>query len=387
MKAKKKRGRYGDGCVYPRSGGIYWITWYEVTRQPDGTTARMKHYASTKSTDKKHAQRILRAKLQSLGGRRLTPTDPEKITYEDLRENLLQYCLMKGRHSLKKNAAGEPTLNTLPRLDRFFGGWKASEITIVDLKRFRIEGKQEDPPLSDARLNRYMATLRKMLNQGVKDELITRAELPSYYPTVSEPNVAVGAVFITREWYDGLIKELKEPLRSALILAYHVGTRVEELNKIEWRDINFDTQTVLLRAEVTKTSEQRLIPLPSAFDRKRGQPNELVFPLGDCRERWRTACVKVGAGYYECRECGERCELRKCPTHGKLPTKKLRYHGALLRHCRHTAARNMADAGMDEKRRMATLGHRTSSMSLRYNIGREGDVARAREAIERFHRG
>src|SRR5436309_10204111 len=37
---------------------------------------------------------------------------------------------------------------------------------------------------------------------------------PSYFPTVTEPNVARGAVFIRREWYAPLRRELKEPLRS-----------------------------------------------------------------------------------------------------------------------------------------------------------------------------
>jgi hypothetical protein len=381
MKEKQKRGRYGDGCVYLQ-GRIWWLTWYEAKRKPDGSVVRQKCYASSGSDDKKLAQRMLRAKLQAIGGRRPTVVDPEKVAYEDLRENFLEYCVMKGRRSLKRTREGQPTLNTLSRLDRFFGGWRANEITIAHLKRFRTEGKRDG--LSDARLNRYMATLRKMFNQALRDELITRAEVPSYFPTVAEPNVARGAVYIKRQWYDALRKVLKEPLRSALSLSYHFGVRVYEMMQIPWRDVNMEEQTVFL--ENTKTGDTRLVPLPSDFERSPGEPDELVFPFGDCRERWRTACVKVGAGFYQCRECNARCEGGKCPTHGKLPTKRLHYCGALLRHCRHTAIRNMSDAGMEEKRIMEITGHKTRAMFDRYNIGQEKDVAQAREAIERFHR-
>jgi integrase len=392
VKHKSKRGRYGDGCVYrQRLPGrkdeyrpTWWLTWYEPRRAPDGTVTRQKCYESSRSEDKKLAQRMLRAKLQALGGRRPTVVDPEKVSYEDLRENFLGYCVMKNLRSLKRTADGQPTLNTLARLDRSFGGWRAREITVADLKRFRAEGKQQG--LSDARLNRYMATLRKMFNQGLKDDLITRTEVPSYYPTVTEPNVARGAVFIRREWYAPLRRELKDPLRSAFTLAYHTGVRVEELQRIKWQDVDVKRHVVSLPVEITKTSVPRLVPLPSDFNRKPGNPDDLVFPLGDCRERWRTACVKVGAGWYECRECGSRCDGRKCPAHGKRPTKRLRYRGALLRHTRHTAVRNMSDAGLEDKRIMEVSGHKTLSMLYRYNIGREKDVARARRAIERFHR-
>lgn len=97
-------------------------------------------------------------------------------------------------------------------------------------------------------------------------------------------------------------------------------------------------------------------------------------------------CAKVGAGYYKCRESGSRCEVRTCPTHGELHPKKVRYHGALLRYCRHTAIRNASDAGFDEKRIMDMSGNKTRAMFDHYNIGRNEDVARIREAIERFHR-
>jgi integrase len=223
-----------------------------------------------------------------------------------------------------------------------------------------MEGKRDR--LSDARLNRYMATLRKMFNQALRDELITRAEVPSYFPTVAEPNVARGAIFIKPEWYTPLRKALKEPLRSAFTLAYHVGVRVEELQGIKGRDVDLKQRLIALPIEITKTAEPRIVPLPRDFDRKPVAPDELVFPLGDCRERWRTACVKTGAGYYECRECDARGDGRKCPTHGKRPPKRLRYHGALLRHCRHTAVRNMSDAGLEEKRIMEVSGHKTRSM-------------------------
>lgn len=384
-KKQKPRGRYGDGCVYQQRGRhIWWMAWYEPIRQPDGTVRGERRYESTGTDDKREAQRRLRAKLQLVGGRRPTVTDPRKVSYEDLRQNLLDYCVAKSVRSLKTDAEGRPTLNTLPRLDRFFGGWRAREIQVAHLKRFRIDGKRDG--LSDTRLNRYMATLRKMFRQGIKDELITGEEEPSYFPMTEEPNEAVGAIFIEPQWYAPLRKVLKDPLRSAFTVSYHTGVRVGELERLRWQDVDVKNRLVRLPGRSTKTGKQRLVGLPVDFDLKPGAADELAFPLGDCRERWRTACVKVGAGYYECRECGARCAGRKCPTHGKRPTKRLRYKGITLRHTRHTAARNMSEAGMEEKRIMEITGHVTRSMFDRYNIGKESDVAEARDLMEQFHR-
>ena len=64
----------------------------------------------------------------------------------------------------------------------------------------------------------------------------------------------------------------------------------------------------------------------------------------------------------------------------------MRYRGLLPRHTRHTAARNLIDAGLDRDRARAITGHLTDSVFSRYNIGREKDVEAARKALEKFHR-
>jgi integrase len=231
-----------------------------------------------------------------------------------------------------------------------------------------------------------MATLRAMFRQAVKDELLTPTEIPAYFPMFKEPNEARGAIFIEAEWYEPLRRRLGEPLRSAFTLAYHTGIRVHELLRLRWRDVEAAKQRVVLPGEITKTGKPRSVPLPSDFKRRPGRPDELVFPLGDFRTEWYEACVTVGAGKYHCRACRAECARRVCPTHGKRTLRQLKYVGAFLRHCRHTAVRNMSDAGLPETRIMAITGHVTRSMFDRYNLKREKDVELAREAIERQHR-
>jgi integrase len=362
---RKSRARYGDGSLYLR-GSIWHVKYREVKRLPDGTTRYVQHRYSTRSPDREFAQKFLRRKLLEIGGRR-TVVDPEKVSYEALRENFLAHCVEKKLRSLQRDKDGQPTFPTLPRLNKFFGAWRAAEVMVADLRRFRAECRQDG--LSDARANRYLATLRAMFRWGLKDELISPAEMPGYFPMVAEPNVARGAIFIKPEWYTRLRKVLREPLRSAFTLAYRTSVRVEELKRLHWRDFDVKQRLVTLPAEITKTGTLRLVPLPSDFDRKPGPPDELVFSLGDHRKQWYKACVKVGAGKFEVIAKGRK-----------------RYVGPLLRHCRHTAVRNMSDAGLAQKRIMDISGHVSDAMFRRYNIGLGKDVALARDVMERFHR-
>jgi hypothetical protein len=161
--------------------------------------------------------------------------------------------------------------------------------------------------------------------------------------------------------------------------------RVGEMQKLRWRDVDVEKHTVTLPAEITKTGNPRLVPLPSDFKLKPGKPDALVFADVNTREPWQAACLKLGIGKHHCRACGAICDGRVCPTHGERHVKGLGYSGPHLKHTRHTAARNMSETGESEARIMAITGHKTRAMFDRYNIGKEGDVEAMRQAIERAH--
>lgn len=375
---KKRRRPYGEGSLYLR-GRIWHVKWREVRRTPDGGTEYVQHRESTRSEDREHAQRFLRARLQEAGGRPKRETDPGDILYEDLRAAYLAESIERGLRSVRNGR-----IAALARLDAFFSGWRVADFDVRSLKEFR-QGCRRDG-LTDATANRCMAALKRMFNLAVEDERLAMADIPSHFPMTKEPNRARGAVFIEDEWYGPLRAELREPLRSAFVLCYFTGIRVHEMLRLRWRDVDARRKAVNLPGEVTKTGEPRSVPLPSDFALKAGRPDDPVFPLRDSRFEWRRACVKLGIGHYRCRECAAVCDGQACPEHGRRTLRGLSYSGPLLRHTRHTAARNMAGTGMPEARIMAVTGHVTRAMFDRYQIGREGDVEAMRVAIEKAHR-
>ena len=300
--------------MFPSS--INSSTLYESALSTLGNTEYIQHSASTGSSDKEFAQRFLNRKLQETGGRRPTVVDPRKVSYENLRENWLASRKEHGMRTLKYDKDGKISHDTLPRIDEFFGGYRAADVTVADLRRFRSETLKDGA--SDARVNRCMATLRGMFNQARKDELLTRAEIPPHFPMVEEARKARDDAFIEPQWYAPLRRELNEPLRSAFTLAYHIAVRVHEMKRLRWRDFDFKRSEITLSGEITKTGKARKVPLPSDFDLKPGKPDEMpLSAIGERRETtWNEVCVRIGAGWFECTACGARCTGRDCPNHG-----------------------------------------------------------------------
>ena len=87
--------------------------------------------------------------LSSSAGIAQQEVNPKKVSYEDIRENYLARAVERGLASLKKVGKELQSLDTMTRLDAFFGGWKAAEITQADIRRFRAQGKDEASRTSD----------------------------------------------------------------------------------------------------------------------------------------------------------------------------------------------------------------------------------------------
>jgi hypothetical protein len=158
------------------------------------------------------------------------------------------------------------------------------------------------------------------------------------------------------------------PSPGCCTLAYAVGIRVRETRRARWHAVDLKTRMMSLSREIIKTGDLRPVLLPKDFDLRPGKADDLVFDLRDCRESWRTACIRAGAGYYECRACASRCSGKACPKRGVTRVKKLTYRGLRLRHTRHSAIRNLVDAGVLRQRAKAITGHVTEPFFNWYDI-------------------
>jgi integrase len=344
MVTQKQKREHGSGRLYLR-GKIWWIQYYVRGRRI---------FASTGETEEKKASRILKHKLAEVE----TGTHPEpgRVRYESLREAYYSDYVANGRRSLRQKD-GKPHMDKIARLDRFFSGELAQDITVDEIRRFQAEERERG--LSNGAINRSVSALRRMFNLARKEERLR--DVP-YFPMLKESAPREG--FIERVQYDTLRSALPDYLKLPLALGFYTGMRRGEVVRLKWERVDLLRNRIELRAGETKNGEARSVPivpeLRSLLEHTRRQGEFVcsrttrrghVIPLGDFRKSWERACGKAGLG------------------------------GLLFHDLRRSAVRNLVNSGVPEKVAMEITGHKTRSVFDRYHIVSPRDLDNAAEKL------
>lgn len=366
----KTRRANGDGGLIKIDGCRFWYAQY----YQDGRQIRV----STKTDVKAEAIQTLR-KLMGDRDNGLAPvTDMRRLRYADLRSALIDSYVAQGNKSLKSKADGSETIAGLTALDEFFGfqsetvdgkvtvtnkGMSVAQITTDAARRFVRERKAEGT--GNAAINRSLAAMRRMLKIAKRDKKIHDVPFIEFQ---KEPPARKG--FLERDKFEELIKLLPTHLRPLVTLLYYCGTRIGEALQIEWSQVSLDARLIRLEPDQTKTSEARVLPLPSvlvnmltAIEPKKGK----VFDGTNLRKEWMTACASCGLG--------TKIEIEGKPYDP-------RYEGLTLHDLRRSAVRNLINAGVRERVAMQITGHKTRSVFDRYHIVSPVDVTNAMRAVE-----
>jgi len=305
-------------------------------------------------------------------------TDMRRLRYADLRSALIDSYVAQGNKSLKSKADGSEYVAGLTSLDEFFGfkseivegkwvvtakGASVAQITTDAARRFVRKRRAEGT--GNAAINRSLAALRRMLRIAKRDKKIH--DVP-YIEFQKEPPARTG--FLPLEKFGELVKLLPTHLRPLVTLLYYCGTRIGEALQIEWGQVDLDARLIRLEPEQTKTSEARVLPLPSVLVNmlSKVEPKEgRVFDGTNLRKGWMTACHSCGLG--------SKIEVAGKPYDP-------RYDGLTLHDLRRSAVRNLINAGVRERVAMQITGHKTRSVFDRYHIVSPVDVIDAMQAVE-----
>lgn len=153
-------------------------------------------------------------------------------------------------------------------------------------------------------------------------------------------------------------------------MTYYVsGVRKSELLDIQWPQVDFEADSILLEKGAAKTDDPRTLPilqgdmrdllLASWEERQAKWPdspwvfNRCGVQIKDFRGAWNDACNRAG-----------------------VPD-------LLIHDLRRTATRNMRRAGVPQVVRMKISGHKTDSMERRYDIAGEEGLGNAKELMSR----
>src|SRR5262245_37615396 len=389
----RKKFRRPNGAWY--EGKVWWIAYpYRGKEQKESS-------GSERESD---ARRLLKKRLGEIGRGQLIGRVEERVTFEQLAEDLVRDYEINGLRSVRSVKL------SVAHLRAFFGFDKALDITtdrinsyvalrqgeIAELHQQRAARKTKQATglrdkakslqdsdekrrlvgeanwldkeaerlgtISNASINRELAALKRMFTLAKRAKKIAS---PPYIPTLEENNARQGFVN-----YD-LFLSLRDNLgiyKDPIAFLYLSGWRSGEMKKVERRDVDRAARFVRLRPELAKNKKGRVLPLTGELldivDRAlaNARPDcPLLFhikgrPLGDIRKTWRKACIESGL-------CG-----------------------VVPHDFRRSAVRNLTRAGIPEKVAMTLTGHKTRSVFDRYNIVSEKDLAQAADQLESYLR-
>jgi integrase len=331
----------GLGRIFKR-GSVYWVAYWH----------RGKEYReSSESESESQARKLLKKRLGEMGSGKLVGPIEEKVTFEEIAEDLLR------DYEVNKRKAVKIVQYPIKHLRKSFALDKALDIT-TDRINAHIARRQEEGA-KNATINRELAALKRMFSLAVQAGKLSSKP---YIPTLEENNARQG--FLDHGSFLVMRENLPAHLKDPVTFLYHSGWRVSEMRELEWRDVDLAGKVIRLRPEISKNKDGRLLPINGELLGiiERAKENRImscpyVFhengqPIGSFRKAWKTACRAAGLGQ------------------------------VIVHDLRRSAVRNMVRAGIPERVAMSLSGHKTRSVFDRYNIVSEADLARASERLQ-----
>jgi integrase len=376
---KTKRARKGSGRVYQphyARAGEQLLGGWRVRYTWRGKRYDEKMPEGWPNT-KTGAQNFLKKRYaeQSSGEFSITKGAKE-LSYEQLRDGLLDYYELNGMKTLKV-ARDKKTryVSGQSHVDRYFKRRRALDITSDEVDKFARERKRSGA--SNSNINSSLGLLRQMFTVAVEKNRLSRGDVPK----VKMFDAALPRKgFLEPRDFPKLCDAMPADLRPVLTLGFDTGMRLGEVRRLRWVSVDLFAGEIHLTAEETKTEAPRTIPLGrtlEVFRRVRSERpgDEYVFggekPLGSFRKRWNAACVKAGLGSFLCAACSKPVDEHTCDS------KKRKYSGLTFHDLRRSAVRNLVRGGTQEGVAMAITGHKTRAVFDRYDIKSTRDLHEA----------
>ncbi len=146
---------------------------------------------------------------------------------------------------------------------------KISKLKVRSVKPVHLTGLNASmSELKTSTKSKAYEILRKIFDQAIEDEVISSSPIKrSHIPkrsSAEEKKVIIGAEDKYRRVYEAINSLFKDNPhhRAAFLFGFH-GRRLQEVLKLEWTDIDFETMTYIIRSEHSKVKTDMSFTLPA----------------------------------------------------------------------------------------------------------------------------
>jgi len=381
-KLEQPRKRKGEGSLFQHNG--YWF--YSYGYSVDGEHRKKKKCLGpiekfkTKSAAWMEAKRFRDRFITDVHSGKVVSSHVDNVTCGEL---LTQYIAhLKAQ---KKPAAYVIERCVEANIRPFFGSKKVARLETKDFERYR-ETRTE--VVSNATVDHDFTYLKSALLLEYKKTPSRVAKVP-HIPKSGEDNVRQG--FLEFNGYEKVLAQLPLSLKSAFVVAYHIGNRKGALLEVKWPQVDFRNRVIrFIRMQNRK-------PVPAAAPIY-GDMEEWLRRQKEFRDEHFPACEFVFFWYpVDCEidptfkkgHGGRRSEpgspLKSFDQSWRTAVANAGFPNLLFHDLRRSAVRNMVEkVGMSEKRAMEISGHKTRSCFERYHIVSLADIQESGQRMDEW---
>jgi integrase len=330
-----------------------------------------------RAENRSHARELIKDLLRELEEYGEQSLDSTHMTFAQLADYYRDHYAIEPQYSTEgRKIAGLRSFKTvreqLKMLRDYFEKQKVRSITHGGIQKFKLnrlatETKQHRPR-SIARVNRELALLRRILSIAHREGWILRNPFTSGDSLISVADEQRRERILSPEEESKLLNACTgrcSHLRPIIVCALDTGMRQGEMLKLRWSDIDFENETILVRAFNTKVMRERILAmtprlkseLSMLYPRTLQNSDALIFGIkNNVKRSFSTVRKAIGL-------------------------KDIRFHDL-----RHTAATRLVQGHMPLSEVGRILGHTQSNTTYRYVNANLETARKAADVLASFNK-
>lgn len=303
-------GRIRKGSVIERKGKLYACVQFV---DEDGN----KRGIWRKAESRKQARETIKRILRELDENGAATVDAQNMTFAELADYFEQNYMKPAEYTIEGHkVTGYRSLSSfqafLQPLRAAFDRKRLRSITYGEIRAYKAMRLRTQTQYNRQRslscVHRELALLRRMLNIALRESWLLKNPFTAGESLISLADEKKRERILTQEEETRLLMACdnhsrRTPLRALLICALDTGMRKGEMLKLRWRDLDFNSRTIYIRAMNTKTLRARQVTMTTRlchelvrlWELAEHNSDALVFGVKDnVRKSFASACKDAG---------------------------------------------------------------------------------------------